>query len=129
MTQTNFMDKYPVHSLEIQKNQTNLKNVDEIISYYKNKIDNHKIATFIAIFDHYTHTQSINGDINPDIKNAKNIVFCFGSAIPNTKILAVRPRTLGIAELENSFMIEFMEAPKEEIQELLKVWTKEIVQK
>ena len=126
MTQTNFMDKYPVHSLEIQKNQTNLKNVDEIISYYKNKIDNHKIATFIAIFDHYTHTQSINGDINPDIKNAKNIVFCFGSAIPNTKILAVRPRTLGIAELENSFMIEFMEAPKEEIQELLEVWTNQI---
>ncbi len=128
MTQTNFMDKYPVHSLEIQKNQTNLKNVDEIISYYKNKIDAHSIATYIAIFDHYSHTKSIDGEINKDIKDAKNIVFCFGNAIPNTKILAVRPRTLAVAELEDSFMIEFMQAPKEEIQTLLEVWTKEIVQ-
>jgi len=128
MTQTNFMDKYPVHSLEIQKNQTNLKNVDEIISYYKNKIDAHPIATYIAIFDHYSHTTSIDGEINPDIKDAKNIVFCFGNAIPNTKILAVRPRTLAVAELKDSFAIEFMEAPKEKIQELLIAWTKEIVQ-
>ena len=128
MTQTNFMDKYPVHSLEIQKNQTNLKNVDEIISYYKNKIDAHSIATYIAIFDHYSHTKSIDGEINKDIKDAKNIVFCFGNAIPNTKILAVRPRTLAVAELENSFMIEFMEAPKEEIHLLMKVWTKGLVQ-
>jgi len=128
MTKTTFMDIYPVNSIEIQKNQTNLKNIDEIISYYKNKIENHKIATYIATFDHYAHTTSINGDINPDIKDAKNIVFCFGGAIPNTRMLAVRPRTLGIAELEDSFLIEFMDAPKKEIQTLLEVWTKELVQ-
>ena len=122
------MDKYPVYSLEIQKNKTNLKNIDEIISYYQNKIQAHPIATFISTFDHYTHTQSINGTINPDIHNAKNIVFCFGAEIPNTKILAVRPRTLGIAELEKSFVIEFMEVPKEKIQILVEAWTKEIVQ-
>lgn len=129
MTQTNFMDKYPIYSLKIPKNQTNLKNVDEIISYYKDKITKHPIATFIATFDHYTHTNSINGEINPEIKNAKNIVFCFGAAIPNTKILAVRPRTLGVAELEDSFMIEFMQAPKEEIQKLLEAWSKDIILK
>lgn len=129
MTQTNFMDKYPIYSLKIPKNQTNLKNIDEIISYYKDKITKHQIATFIATFDHYTHTNSINGEINPEIKNAKNIVFCFGAAIPNTKILAVRPRTLGVAELEDSFMIEFMQAPKEEIQKLLEAWSKDIILK
>lgn len=129
MTQTNFMDKYPIYSLKIPKNQTNLKNIDEIISYYKDKITKHPIATFIATFDHYTHTNSINGEINPEIKNAKNIVFCFGAAIPNTKILAVRPRTLGVAELEDSFMIEFMQAPKEEIQKLLEAWSKDIILK
>jgi len=129
MTQTNFMDKYPVYSLELKKTQTELQNVDEILAYFKNKIDNHKIATFIALFDHYSHTKSIDGTINPDIKNAKNIVFCFGGAIPNTNMLAVRPRSIGVAELEKSFMIEFMEAPKEDIQELLVAWSKELISK
>ena len=129
MTQTTFMDKYPLHSLKIPKNKTKLNDIDEIIDYYKNKIIEHPISTFISIFDHYSHTKSINGEISPDIKNAKNIIFCFGSAIPNTKILAIRPRSIGVAELEESFMIEFMQAPKENIQELLEVWTKELILK
>ena len=129
MTQTTFMDKYPVNSLEIPKNKTKLNSVDEFLAYFEDKINNHPIATFISIFDHLSHTKSIGGEINPDIKNAKNILFCFGSAIPNTKILAVRPRSIGVAELEDSFMIEFMEAPKESIQELLVVWCKELILK
>jgi len=107
MTKTTFMDIYPVNSLEIQKNQTNLKSVDEIISYYKDKIITHPVATFIAIFDHYAHTKSLNGTINSEILDAKNIVFCFGAAIPNTKMLAVRPRTLAVAELESSLFRHF----------------------
>jgi len=126
MKKTIFMDKYPVFTLEIQKNETNLKNVDEIIAYFKTKIDAHKIAAFISIFDHYSHTQNLGGEINPDIKDAKNIVFCFGAAIPNTKILAVRPRSIAVAELENSFMIEFIEAPKEQLHEVMENWTKDI---
>ena len=129
MTQTNFMDKYPVHSLKIPKDKTNLNNIDEILSYFKNKIIQHPIATFISIFNHYEHTQSIKGEINPEILDAKNILFCFGSAIPNSKILAVRPRSIGVAEYDDFFMIEFMEAPKKEIQELLVIWSKEIILK
>jgi len=129
MTQTTFMDKYPINSLEIPKNKTTITNIDEILSYFKDKIIEHPIATFISIFDHYAHTQSINGEINPEIKNAKNIIFCFGSAIPNTKILSVRPRSIGVAELEDSFMIEFMDAPKEDIQKLLITWSKELILK
>ena len=129
MTQTTFMDKYPINSLEINKNKTKLTSVDEIIDYYKNKITKHPIATFISIFDHYEHTKSIDGEISGDIKDAKNIIFCFGSAIPNSKILAVRPRSIGVAELEESFMIEFMDAPKESIQELLVLWSEELILK
>jgi len=129
MTQTTFMENYPVYSLEVPKSKTNLNSVDEILAYFEEKINKHPIATFISIFDHLAHTKSINGEINPDIKNAKNILFCFGSAIPNTKILAVRPRSIGVAELEDSFMIEFMKAPKESIQELLVLWSKELILK
>ena len=129
MKKTIFMDKYPIYTLEIQKNETTLKNVDEIIAYYKAKIDEHKIATFISLFDHYSHTKSLEGEINPDIKDAKNIVFCFGAALPNTKILAVRPRSIGVAELENSFAIEFGEAPNEKLHDVMEFWSKSLANK
>ena len=129
MKKTIFMDKYPVYTLEISKNETDLKNVDEVLAYYKAKIDKHKIATFIAIFDHFSHTKSLEGEINPEIKDAKNIVFCFGAALPNTKILAARPRSIGVAELEDSFAIEFIEAPNEKLHDVMENWSKEIANK
>ncbi|MEA3228982.1 MAG: hypothetical protein U9P38_07915 [Campylobacterota bacterium] len=129
MTKSIVMDKYPVHTLEIQKTETTFKNIADFLSYYKEKIENHPIATFIALFDHYTHTKSIDGEINPDIKDAQNIVFCFGAMIPNTKILAARPRSIAIAELENSFIVEFMEAPNEKLQVVMEEWTKQIILK
>jgi len=129
MKKTIFMDKYPVYTLEISKNETRLQNVDEILSYYKAKIDAHQIATFISLFDHYSHTKALGGDINPDIKDAKNIVFCFGAALPNTKILAARPRSIGVAELEDSFAIEFIEAPNEKLHDVMEAWSKAIATK
>ena len=129
MTKSIFMDKYPIYSLEIQKDETDLKSVDEILAYYKSKIDKHEIATFITVFNHFEHTTNIDGVINPEIKNAKNIVFCFGAAIPSTKMLAVRPRSIGVAEKENSFVVEFMEAPKEKINNAMISWSQDIVKK
>ncbi len=129
MTKSNFMDKYPVHTLEIPKNETTFTSVDAIIEDYKSKIEAHKIATYISVFDHYSHTQSICGEINSDILDAKNIIFCFGAALPNTKMLAIRPRSIGVAEMKDSFMIEFMEAPKEQLQELMVTWTKSLLNK
>lgn len=127
MTESKFMDKYPIHTLTIQKQQTNLKSIDEILSHFKTKIDKHQIATYISIFDHYSHTQNIDGEIDINILNAKNIIFCFGVAIPTTSILAVRPRSIGVAELKDSYVVEFMEAPNEKLHEVMKVWTKEIL--
>jgi len=129
MIKSTFMDKYPLNTLEIQKDETNATTVDEIISHFKAKIETHPIAAYIAIFNHYEHTKALKGQINPDIKDAKNIVFCFGAALPNTKMLAVRPRSIGVAEMENSFIIEFMDAPKENLNEVMQSWSKELVQK
>jgi hypothetical protein len=124
MKKTIFMDKYPVYTLELDKSEVEQKNVDEIIAYFKEKIDAHKIAKFIAVFDHYEHTSSMGGEINPEIKDAQNIIFCFGPAIPNTKILAARPRSIGVCELEDKFVVEFLEAPKEQLHELMESWAK-----
>ena len=124
MKKTQFMDKYPVYSLELQKSNIKQTNIVEIIEYFKAKIQAHPIAKFIAVFDHFSHTKELNGEINPSIIDAQNLIFCFGPAIPNTKILAVRPRSIGIAELEDKFVIEFIEAPKEQIHQIMEEWAK-----
>jgi len=124
MTKSTFMDKYPVYSYELLKTEIKENSIDEIIEYFKAQIEAHPIAAYIATFDHYSHTKNLGGEINPEIKNAKNLVFCFGPAIPNTKVIAVRPRSVGVAELEDRFVIEFMEAPKEEIHTIMEKWTK-----
>ena len=121
-----FMDKYPLNSMELQKNEISQNSVNEIVEFFKAKIDSHPIATFISVFDHYAHTTALNGDINPEIKDAKNVVFCFGAALPNTKMLAVRPRSIGVAELEDRFIIEFMDAPKEDLNAVMIAWCKDL---
>ncbi|MBU0632048.1 hypothetical protein KKA17_05325 [bacterium] len=127
MTKTVFMDTYPVFSIEIPKKETTYKNVDEIIEYLECLIGAHKIAQFIAVFDHYEHTKSIKDNmINPEIKDAKNLIFCFGKQLPNCKMLAVRPRSIGICELENSFSIDMLQVPNEELHQLTEKWIKSI---
>jgi hypothetical protein len=124
MTQTIFMDKYPVYSLEVEKSKIKRTSVLDIVEYFQDKIEAHPIAKLIAVFDHYSHTKGLDGEINPEILDAQNLVFCFGPALPNTKMLAVRPRSIGIAELEDKFVIEFLEAPKEQIHQLMEEWAK-----
>ena len=130
MTKNIFMDKYPVFSLEINKSETTFKNVDEIINYLKDLVQAHPIATYISIFDHYTHTASLaDGEISPEIKDAKNLIFCFGKQILNPKILAVRPRSIGICELQNSFTIDLLEAPNEQLHKTIEKWAKSVANK
>jgi len=126
MTKTIFMDKYPVYSLELNKTEVKQTTASEIIAYFEKKIEEHPIAKFIATFDHYEHTTNINGDINPEILDAKNIIFCFGKAIPNTKILAARPRSIGVAELADKFVVEFIEAPNEQLHDVMETWSKDL---
>ena len=124
MKKTIFMDKYPVYSLELLKTEVEVKNVPEIAEYFKTKIEAHPIAKFIAIFDHYTHTKSLDGPMLDGLQDAQNIIFCFGPAIPSTKILAARPRSIGVCELEDRFVIDFLEAPKEQLHDLMESWAK-----
>lgn len=114
MKQKVFKEKYHIFEIEFEKKELNYKNVDEIIAALKEKIDANEIIAFIATFDQYAHTVKIKGDINPAIKDAKNIVFCFGKEVPTPEVLAVRPRAIGVVELEDSFVVNFLEAPNEQ---------------
>ena len=109
------MEKYPVYIKEIKKSETSFRSCDEIINYLKESIKNHKIATFIAIFDHLSHTKSLKeGKVDEDMIAAKDIVFCFGKELLKAQVLGVRPRSIGVCEYEDRFIISFMEAPNPE---------------
>ena len=120
------MEKYPVCATQILKTDSHVQSMESILEFFKQKIDAHPNATFIATFDHYTHTQNIQGEIAKEIKDARNLIFCFGVKIPNPTSLALRPRSFGICELEKSFAIEFLQAPNPDIQAILEGWIEEL---
>jgi hypothetical protein len=127
MKKSIILDKYHINSLEISKDEISFKNIDDFVNYFKEKIEKHPIAQLISVFDHHSHTKSIEGEINEEIKDAKNVIFCFGSKIPNTKILAARPRVIAIAELDEAFVVEFMDAPNEKMHCVMEDWCKDMI--
>jgi hypothetical protein len=127
MEKISLMDKYPVYSLSLKKDELTLKSVDEIIEFFKAKIQAHPFATYIAVFDHYSHTKSIKEHIlDEKILAAKNLIFCFGKQLPNAKMLAVRPRSLGVVEFDESFEINFLEVPNEQLQKVTAEWVESL---
>lgn len=130
MKQITVMEKYPVFTLEVDRDETRFKNVDEILDFFEEKIVSHPVATYIGRFDHYAHTVSLEGgEIDEGIKDAKNIICCFGKKLPKPVVLAVRPRSIGVAEMENSFVVSFLEAPNPEANTAMENWVKAIVGK
>lgn len=128
MKQMMFKEKYPIFTLEVMKNETKFKDIDAIFEFFKAKIDAHPIAKYIAEFDHMAHTKSLpDNAVQQGMIDAKNLVFCFGKEIPTPKILAVRPRSIGVAEYEDRFDISILEVPNENLHQLLEGWIKEIV--
>lgn len=124
MKQTLLQETYPVFTLEVEKSETTFKSVDDILEFLKDKIDSNHAARYIATFDHYAHTKALEeGRIDKSILDAKNIVFCFGFTIPNPQILGLRPRSIGVAEMENSFVLSFMEAPMPVANVVMETWT------
>ena len=114
----------------IDKNETSCKTIDEIFTYLKAQIEAHPVATYIGEFDHYAHTSSLaEGKINGESKAAKNLLCCFGKALPAPEVLAVRPRAIGVAEMEERFVISFMEAPNPEANKAMENWVKQIADK
>jgi hypothetical protein len=119
-----FHEKYPIYSITYDKSEISQSSVDELIEYFKGKIEEHPKAGFISTFDHYAHTTKINGDINPDIKAAKHVIFCFGMKLDGPGAMAVRPRSIGVTDLGDQFVINFMEAPNPVANEAMEGWVK-----
>jgi len=125
LKQTTFMEKYPIFTYELPKNECHYPNIDAIMDYLKGQISENPIAAFIGEFDHYAHTESINGEINPDIKAAKMVIFCFGQKLPRPEMMAPRPRSIGVCDMGEHFVFTFLEAPMYAINETIEGWIKQ----
>ncbi len=126
MQKTIFKDKYPIWTLELKKSEIKQKNVAEIIDYFHKKINNHPFAKYIATFDHYNHIKSIDGTIVPEVLDMQNIIFCYGPDILDTKVAAIRPRSIGVCQLKDGYTIEFMEAPSKPAHDAIVEWIEDI---
>lgn len=123
MRQVLLQEKYPIYTLEIDKSETSFDSVDSILAFIKSKIESHPVVSYIGTFDHYEHTKSLkDGVVSSEILDAKNIIFCFGKELPRPCVLAVRPRSIGVAEMENAFVITFLEAPNPVANEAMEGW-------
>jgi hypothetical protein len=124
MKQTLLQEKYPVYVAEIGKQETACKNVNDVVAYLRDRIAENPKVQFIGVFDHYAHTKNIGGEINPDIKAAVDVIFCFGRMLPNPPVRAVRPRSIGVADLGDRFVVSFMEAPMKPANDAMEAWVK-----
>lgn len=124
MKQTLLQEKYPLYVAEIDKRETAFQSVEALADYYQGKIAENPKVQFIGVFDHYAHTSRIGGEIAPGIIAAVNVIFCFGFALPTPQMLAVRPRSIGIADLGDKFVISFMEAPMPAANQAMEAWTR-----
>mgnify|MGYP000952798095 FL=1 len=123
MKQTLLQEKYPIFVAEIAKAETDYSTVEALVDYYKGKIAETPKVRFIGVFDHYAHTTAIGGPIVEGMIAAVDIIFCFGFAIPTPQMLAVRPRSIGIADMGDKFVISFMEAPMQPANQAMEAWT------
>ena len=123
MKQLHFQEKYPITVVDIAKSETTYATVDAIADYFKACIAAAPRVSYIATFDHFAHTKAIGGDIAPAIQAAVNVVFCFGHALPNPQVLAVRPRSIGIADMGDHFVVSFMDAPMKPANDAMQAWT------
>ncbi|MES9957725.1 MAG: DUF6858 family protein [Sedimenticola sp.] len=127
MKQSLQQQEYAVYSLEVDKTECRFGSVDQIIEYFKKCIDEHNTARFIALYNHYEHTSSLpEGLVSDEILAAKHIVFCFGITLPDPLMMAVRPRSIGVVELQNQFIITFLEAPMPVANVAMENWARGI---
>lgn len=127
MKYTRLQERYPVFTLDVEKQETDFSTTDEIMAYLKRCVEGHGVSRFIAVFDHFSHTNGLeNGSIDESILSAKSIVFCFGITLPSPQAMSTRPKSIGVVELTDRFVITFLEAPMPMANSTMESWVMSI---
>ncbi len=119
-----FKNEYPIFTMTLKKSETTFTTVQEILDTLQSKIEAHPVATYVGFFNHYEHTSCLeSGEVSSDIVDAQNILFCFGKELLVPEVLAVRPRSIGIAERNDDFVLSFLKAPNPVANDAMITWT------
>jgi len=122
-----FKNEYPIFTMTLDKNETSFSSVKAIINNLHAKIEAHPVATYVGLFNHYEHTSCLeSGEVSTDIIDAQNILFCFGKELLVPEVLAVRPRSIGIAERSDDFVLSFLKAPNPTANEAMIKWVESL---
>ncbi len=117
------LGQYNIQSMEIAKDEARFPTADEAVAYIKEQVEAHPMATYIATFDHYSHTSNLpQGNIAGDITDVKMAIFCFGPDISIPQLAGVRPRSISVIEHTDKFTVTFMNAPAPFLQETMTEW-------
>ena len=118
----------PVYTLEVEKFESRFSTIDEIMAHLEARVHEHPMAEYIGTFDHLRHTLSLDtGSASEDILAARNIVFCFGITLQDVSALALRPRSIGVAELKDRFVLTFLEPPMPLANVAMEQWVNEVL--
>ena len=122
-------ESYPMLVYELHKDEIRLNSVDQIIAFLTERIEENRWSRAIAEFDHYAHTKSLDsGQIDREILAAKNLVFCFGLTLADPGALGLRPRSIGVCELTDRFVLSYMQAPMPVANTVIRGWLESLRQ-
>ena len=127
MQQSLSEELFPVFTFELDKSEAQFGTIDEIIQFFKAQITAHPLAQLIGTFDHLAHTRSLEtGSASEEFLAAQNVIFCFGITLQEPKALAMRPRSIGVAETKSGFTISFLEPPMPVANVAMEQWVKSV---
>jgi len=123
MKQSLTQERYAVFTLEVERGETACASIDDVVDYFTERIEAHPLARLIAVFDHHAHTRGLEqGSMSAEILAARSIILCFGITLPDPQAMALRPRSIGVCELADRFVLSFMEAPMPLANTALEGW-------
>ena len=119
MQQKIINEKFPVYYQEIMKGSTPYRNIAEIIDALKAGLAKNPSSQIIAVFDLHDHVQKRGGKIADSIFGAQTLLFCVANAIPHADIVALRPRSIGVTEFADRFVLNFLEVPAQPVTDAM----------
>jgi hypothetical protein len=116
---------YPLFTLEVSRDECRFPSLEALAEYFEACISEHPLALLVGRFDHLSHTGRLSeGWVDNEIQGAMSIVFCFGITLPDPTAMATRPRSIGITDLGDRWMISFLEAPMPVVNAALERWSR-----
>lgn len=123
MQQALLREDDPVCTIELEKSKMRHANMDALLAALKARVDAHPTAAYIATVDQESNLDArARQNAAVDYVASKLMVFSFEVDMPNPGVLVVRPRTVGVTEFADRFVINFIVVPTSMANDPMEDW-------